>query len=1463
MKKYVRCLIILIIPVIIFLLVNSNSKNAKNDSKIEKILRSEYYSYLPQEAQEYVRDVYEQTGNIVLTEKNKKVNTPYLNPQYVEYLTLDDYEKEKVEVIPDILRLDYTKQEYVSATYDSYYDLRNIDGSSFITPLKNQGNLGLCWALSSIEQAESYLMVSKNQPYYTNSDVFSVRQMDYATSNNGIINYHNENGYRRLSDGGNFFMSSLIMSNGLSLVNDEYMLYNELLDKKELSDILNYDNSKYEVNSTIMMPNLINNYSSDDFKEYLNLIKKYIMDYGGAYVGTGSPSGSCGSKNTDDNYIIVDESYCNESGNYGSHAMQIIGWDDNYEYSYCKGGNTHYDVNSSGQCSQGTLENGKGAWLIRNSWGDDSNYKYVYLSYDSVELDINFITSVSEMNNREWDNNYHVNVYSQSPGAYSNIDTMNFDKKIDGIEKINKVKFINLSQNAMYKISVVTDNQRYDDIVEFSVEMPGIYTVDLSDYDILLNSNNFTVEIESLNNSYLMLNTISVFTSNNDKTPVINTKNLNDNDLLITNDSYDFIVYSDTKNIPSNSVITYSLFKEGRDYSNYIKLPHTSKVAENNLNYLLSIDKNIPIGNYELNITYGNYTFNSNIVIPNFYTLEGSGTEDDPYKIYSEADLNQIRYDLDAYYILKSDITLTNDWMPIGTYNTPFTGGLDGDNHTIYNLKITNSNEDCSGLFGYVFVKFPYEYQDVTNLIDVYENTYIKNLKIANADISGNGDVGILIGNLIFDANDYSHFNIGEYNPRIIGGEVSMEISNVHFLDGSVISNQGNAGILVGKTDVIARGFVTPRLNINNVFTSASVSGLKTAGFIGFVNDIQQSSYKIMPIISIQNFQNVGTINVTRFNKLNYIGEGYSPVLGSIFGNAHLNINNYIINSVFDSYEYTSDFISQGNLFFIGYYNPDDSQKFLYNIGSGYYLSKFYQYNNQYTSVDLIKDDTFYNNWDDFDTYWKIETINSIKRIPVLKNINYNYFDMSDLFMTKYESQLFFQDNLNQYISFEEIANDGVVSIELVNTDDDDYYDNYLVTALKEGTATIHVINNYDGFEKDINIVVNKEIVANPAVTYYFDGSANANSYRQEVDLLQTFKLQKNRFTRKGYKFIGWNTSFDGSGEMYDDEDIIQNGIDENLRLYAQWEPIEYTIRFNANGGEGTMNDWPNVVLYENGSLSIPINKFSRDNYNFIGWNTKSDGSGLFFENHGTITYEQLISIEGDIFTLYAMWESTGGIITFNSNDGASQIKIQEYMFNSDTKLEKNTFTRNNYLFKGWNTEPDGSGIQYTDEQIINSSDNLVLYAQWEEIIPYTINNYDVDNNKKYIKGIAINTEVDDFTPNIILGYGYGIFVDTVNVDDKDVLYTGGKTRITHGLETYTEFINIILGDTDGNGKINYLDYVKVYNHIQKDKHPEINKKLLKNEYLVAADMSGDSKINYLDYVKIYNKIKELKGGKN
>ena len=58
-------------------------------------------------------------------------------------------------------------------------------------------------------------------------------------------------------------------------------------------------------------------------------------------------------------------------------------------------------------------------------------------------------------------------------------------------------------------------------------------------------------------------------------------------------------------------------------------------------------------------------------------------------------------------------------------------------------------------------------------------------------------------------------------------------------------------------------------------------------------------------------------------------------------------------------------------------------------------------------------------------------------------------------------------------------------------------------------------------------------------------------------------------------------------------------------------------------------------------------------------------------------------------------------------------------------RLNKNTYTRIGYEFDGWNTEPDGSGAEFEDQQyVINlSSDNydmegngvVTLYAQWKK----------------------------------------------------------------------------------------------------------------------------------------------------
>jgi uncharacterized repeat protein (TIGR02543 family) len=80
--------------------------------------------------------------------------------------------------------------------------------------------------------------------------------------------------------------------------------------------------------------------------------------------------------------------------------------------------------------------------------------------------------------------------------------------------------------------------------------------------------------------------------------------------------------------------------------------------------------------------------------------------------------------------------------------------------------------------------------------------------------------------------------------------------------------------------------------------------------------------------------------------------------------------------------------------------------------------------------------------------------------------------------------------------------------------------------------------------------------------------------------------------------------------------------------------PTTYTITFSINGGIGTT---PLKITTNVGySISLPNGTgFSRTNYTFGGWNTKSDGTGTNYNANTSIT------ATGNI-TLYAKWIYSG-----------------------------------------------------------------------------------------------------------------------------------------------------------------------------------------------------------------------------
>lgn len=201
--------------------------------------------------------------------------------------------------------------------------------------------------------------------------------------------------------------------------------------------------------------------------------------------------------------------------------------------------------------------------------------------------------------------------------------------------------------------------------------------------------------------------------------------------------------------------------------------------------------------------------------------------------------------------------------------------------------------------------------------------------------------------------------------------------------------------------------------------------------------------------------------------------------------------------------------------------------------------------------------------------------------------------------------------------------------------------------------------------------------------------------------------LMANSFTYWGFTFTGWNTTPDGKGTAYKDQEPIR--ITEHLVLYAQWAPVsgDFTVTFNANGGIGEM---PSQMFKANVAQAIAPNAFYYEGYRFTGWNTSPNGNGKEYAN------EQNITVTADM-TLYAQWLPVANtyFVIFDANGGEGTMEPQEFKSNEYKELEENTFTHPDLIFKNWNTKADGSGVSLPDKAWLQINANAVLYAQWEE----------------------------------------------------------------------------------------------------------------------------------------------------
>ena len=121
--------------------------------------------------------------------------------------------------------------------------------------------------------------------------------------------------------------------------------------------------------------------------------------------------------------------------------------------------------------------------------------------------------------------------------------------------------------------------------------------------------------------------------------------------------------------------------------------------------------------------------------------------------------------------------------------------------------------------------------------------------------------------------------------------------------------------------------------------------------------------------------------------------------------------------------------------------------------------------------------------------------------------------------------------------------------------------------------------------------------------------------------------------TRPGYAFRGWSTGYSNDSPLYD----FSTPVTSDILLYAQWDSYPYTIRYDANGGTGSMPDQKVPSRPSSTAATLKPNEFKYNGKVFTGWNTKPDGSGTAYKDN--TAYGEFSATNADqVITLYAQW---------------------------------------------------------------------------------------------------------------------------------------------------------------------------------------------------------------------------------
>lgn len=328
----------------------------------------------------------------------------------------------------------------------------------FVTPIKAQ-QYNDCWAVAGTEGFETKLLKLG----------YPVTEMSHDHANASSTTQTNGKGWQRKYRGGGFtniYPGYLTSWQGGAEIAD----VGEIDFSKNIhGDDMTADKTKYGTTKLRYLDGVDS-----------NEIKQAIMD-NGAVTASYATSNRC-FNNAGTTYFMP-QSY---DGDYTGHTISIVGWNDNFSrYKFSNG--------------TGVLPQNNGAWLIRNSWGDNNTMGgYFWLSYEdkyifgekySPNFTIDEVVEISDdmtmLQDERYGATYSFNYVDSNDITF--INCFDFD---ENSRTLNNVIFETKSNGADYEVYYIpvdngtpaNDESKWKLISSGKVTYSGYQSVDTNGY---------------------------------------------------------------------------------------------------------------------------------------------------------------------------------------------------------------------------------------------------------------------------------------------------------------------------------------------------------------------------------------------------------------------------------------------------------------------------------------------------------------------------------------------------------------------------------------------------------------------------------------------------------------------------------------------------------------------------------------------------------------------------------------------------------------------------------------------------------------------------------------------------------------------------------------------------------------------------------------------------------------------